>query len=410
MPISEKQKMILAFPYTKKYQSLICDGAVRTGKTSIMTIAFIDWAMREFDQTNFAICGKTVGSAIKNIVVPYMALSYAKKRYRLHFTRSDNKLVVSRGRRKNVFYIYGGKDESSYMLIQGITLAGVLFDEVALMTRSFVEQALARCLSHKDRRYFFNCNPGPPNHWFYVEWIKEHEKHRALHLHFLMPDNPILDKDTIREAEAMYSGVFYQRYVLGEWVQAEGLIYPNYKTAIVPTATLPFTEYQISIDYGIHNPTCFGLFGRSGGKWYMLKEYYHSGRESHEPKTDAEYYDELVRFAEGHNVRRVIVDPSASSFITLVRKSGRFPVKEADNAVLDGIRNTSTAMSTGKLFVMDCCKHMIEEFGLYAWDAKSTDDRPIKANDHMCDLLRYFVQTTSAAPQAKARGVKPTGW
>ena len=228
MPISEKQKMILAFPYTKKYQSLICDGAVRTGKTSIMTIAFIDWAMREFDQTNFAICGKTVGSAIKNIVVPYMALSYAKKRYRLHFTRSDNKLVVSRGRRKNVFYIYGGKDESSYMLIQGITLAGVLFDEVALMTRSFVEQALARCLSHKDRRYFFNCNPGPPNHWFYVEWIKEHEKHRALHLHFLMPDNPILDADTIREAEAMYSGVFYQRYVLGEWVQAEGLIYRQF--------------------------------------------------------------------------------------------------------------------------------------------------------------------------------------
>ena len=142
--IGEKQTKILAFPYSK-YDALICDGAIRSGKTSIMTVSFVDWAMREFNNCNFAICGKTVGSAIKNIISPYIALTYTKSKYNAMFTRSDNRMVVTKGNRSNTFYVYGGKDESSYMLIQGITLAGVLLDEVALMTRSFVEQALARC-------------------------------------------------------------------------------------------------------------------------------------------------------------------------------------------------------------------------------------------------------------------------
>ena len=200
MGISPKQKQILAFSYTKNYQALICDGSVRSGKTSIMTVAFVDWAMREFNNTNFIIGGKTVGSAIKNIVAPYMALHYSQERYKIHFTRSDNKMIVRDGHIVNTFYIYGGKDESSYMLVQGITAAGAFLDEVALHTRSFVEQVLARCLSYKNRRYWFNCNPDNPNHWFYEEWILQPEKHRALHLHFLMTDNPILDEDTVAEA------------------------------------------------------------------------------------------------------------------------------------------------------------------------------------------------------------------
>ena len=401
MGISPKQKKILAFSYTKKYQALICDGAVRSGKTSLMTVAFVDWAMREFDNTNFAICGKTVGSAIKNIIVPYMALGYAQQKYSIHFTRADNKMIVRQGTRENVFYVYGGKDESSYMLIQGITLAGVLLDEVALMTRSFVEQSLARCLSFKNRRYWFNCNPENPSHWFYTEWIQKPEEHRALHLHFLMSDNPMLDDETLREAERTWSGVFYQRYVLGLWTLAEGLIYPHFSQAVVPTKERDYTQYQAACDYGIHNPTCFGLFGLSGGVWYMVKEYYHSGRDTKQPKTDDEYYRDLEAFVGDVPVRRVIIDPSASSFITLINRKNRFTTVRADNAVIDGIRNTATALNNGVVKINDCCSHTQAEFKVYAWDEKAVEDKPIKESDHCMDLLRYFIQTNRLAVPAK---------
>ena len=391
MAISEKQMKILAFSYTTKYQSLICDGAVRSGKTSIMTIAFIDWAMREFNNTNFAICGKTVGSAIKNIIVPYMSTAYSRK-YNVNFTRSDNKMTVQYGSRINTFYIYGGKDESSYMLIQGITLGGVLLDEVALMTRSFVEQALARCSINKSR-FWFNCNPENPEHWFREEWILKVEQKKALHLHFAMTDNPSLSQEILERYENMYSGVFYERYVKGCWVVAEGLIYPDYKDAIVPTVDRKYTEYQISIDYGIQNPFAMGLYGLCGGVWYKVKEYHHSGRETHKQKTDGEYYEDLEKFAGDLPIRRIIIDPSASSFITLIRRKNVYVAVEAKNAVLDGIRNTASAMKQGKLKINDCCIESIKEADVYAWDEKATEDTPIKESDHHCDEMRYFVQT-----------------
>lgn len=398
MPISHKQKQILAFPYTKKYQALICDGAVRSGKTSIMTVSFVDWAMREFNNANFAICGKTVGSAIKNIVTPYMALTYHKDKYGISFNRADNKMTVRQGNKTNVFYIYGGKDESSYMLIQGITLAGVLLDEVALMSRSFVEQALARC-SMDGARFWFNCNPDNPQHWFYTEWIQQSKKHKALHLHFLMTDNPSLSQDTLDRYENTYSGVFYDRYVRGMWIVAEGLVFPmfNKDFHVVKTEPRPYEKYYISMDYGIQNATAMGLWGLSNGVWYMVKEYYHSGRETNAQKTDDEYYTELVKLAGNLKIQRVIVDPSAASFITLVRRKGKFGVQQANNSVLDGIRETATALKQGKIKFNDCCTHMIREFGLYSWDAKSTEDKPIKDNDHMCDQCRYLVKTLGIA-------------
>ena len=167
--ISDKQKKILAFPYSK-YDALICDGAVRSGKTSVMMVAFTDWAMREFNGQRFGVCGKTVDSAVKNIIVPYIAMAYAKERYTMRWRRADKVLEISRGAVKNYFEVFGGKDESSFALIQGRTLAGVLLDEAVLMPRSFVEQALTRC-SVDGAKLWFSCNPGSPQHWFYTDWI-----------------------------------------------------------------------------------------------------------------------------------------------------------------------------------------------------------------------------------------------
>ena len=391
--ISPKQWEILKFPFRKDYNALICDGAVRSGKTSFTTIAFIDWAMREFDKTNFAICGRSFESVVRNVIMPYMALTYHRNKYFIKWVRSTGRLTVRSAVRENTFLVFGGGDESKFALIQGLTAAGILFDEVALQVQSFVEEALARCLTFENRKYWFNCNPQSPEHWFYKEWIQQPEKHKALYLHFTMHDNPILTDEVREQAANDFSGVFYERKVLGLWVLAEGLIYPHYKDAIVKTEDRAYTEYQISADYGISNPMAFALFGYCDGVWYMVDEYYHSGRDTNQQKIDEDYLQDLKKFVGAAKISRVIVDPSALSFINLLRRSG-WMIKRADNDVLNGISDTATALKTGKMKINDRCRNALKEFSLYSWDNKAKgEDRPIKEHDHIMDSLRYFVYT-----------------
>ena len=388
--VSEKQAQILDFVVSDGLY-LICDGAVRSGKTVFMSSAFLIWAMEYYDRTNFAICGKTVQSAERNVLKPLQENESLP--YTMSYKVSTKVLTVRCGAKENYFYIFGGKDESSYMLIQGITLAGVLFDEVALMPRSFVEQALSRAISFEHPKYWFNCNPESPNHYFYKEWI-ENPKDGTTHLHFLLEDNPILTEQMIERTKAMYSGVFYDRYIRGLWVIAEGIIYPMFgKDTIVPTIERKYSRYVISMDYGIQNPTAMLLWGFCDGVWYQVEEFYHSGRETSQQKTDQDYYDDLERLAGDRYIDCLIIDPSATSFIALVKQKRRFRVRRAANDVIDGIQKTASAIQQGKIKVNDCCKRTIKEYGLYSWDQKADEDRPIKDNDHAMDATRYFVNT-----------------
>lgn len=394
MPISDKQKKVLAFSYTNNYQAIICDGSIRAGKSSIMTIAFVDWAMREFNNTSFAICGKTVRSAERNIVMPYIALTYVKEKYSVKYNVSSCRMTVSYGYKTNTFHLFGGNDNSSYMLIQGITLAGVLLDEVALMAQSFVEEAIGRCLTYPNRRYWFNCNPDSPEHWFYKEWIMQTKKHKAMHLHFLMTDNPALTEETIRQAQKDFSGVFYDRKVLGKWVIAEGLIYPMFdrNVHVIGDDKLPKSgEYFVSIDYGIQNPFSAGLWCLSGNIAYRIREYYHDGREKGQ-RTDEEHADAVIDLTKGLFVRYFVVDPSASSFIACMRRR-RLSIALADNKVIPGISNVASALKQNRIYYHESCKDIIREKGLYSWDEKAREDRPIKESDHACDDERYFVRT-----------------
>lgn len=390
MPISAKQRQIMAFPFTK-YDALICDGSIRSGKTAIMFLTFVDDAMRRFNNQRFAVCGKTVDSTVKNIITPYLGLVYAKERYRLQWRRSDKLLIVSTAERTNYFEVFGGKDESSFMLIQGRTLAGVLLDEVALQPRSFVEQALARC-SVQGSKFWFNCNPESPQHWFYREWVQQPQRHKALRLHFELDDNPALSPEIKERYKTTYTGVFFQRYILGLWVVAEGLVYDffgeNQITDEVPTGA----EYYISVDYGTLNPFSAGLWSVNGGKAVRIKEYYYSGRDSSVLKTDEEYCDAIEELAEGFDIARVIVDPSAASFITALRRRG-FRVQQAKNEVMDGIHRTAVYLRDGNIKIHRSCADSIREFGLYRWDEKATEDRVIKENDHAMDDIRYFCNT-----------------
>lgn len=389
--ISEKQKKILAFPYTK-FNALICDGAVRSGKTSIMMVAFVDWAMREFDGCRFGICGKTVDSACKNIIEPYKQMHYAKERYSIRWKRSEKVLVVRRGKRVNVFEVFGGKDESSASLIQGRTLAGVLLDEVVLMPQSFVLQALARC-SINGSRVWFSCNPESPEHWFYKEWICKAKEKNTLYIHFSMTDNPSLSEETLAKYQTYYTGVFYYRYVEGLWCVAEGLVYDFFGEGQITDEDPVAGEYYISVDYGTMNPFSAGLWCWDGKVATRIREYYYSGREEKAQKTDEEYCNELERLAGDLKIRKVVVDPSAASLITAIRRRKKFKVLNAKNDVINGIVTTARLLKTGKARIHRRCEDCRREFELYRWDEKQTTDKVIKENDHAMDDTRYFCAT-----------------
>lgn len=392
MPISSKQRKILAFPHTK-YDALICDGAIRSGKTSFMAVAFIDDAMHRYKNQRFGICGTTVDSTIKNVIVPYMGLTYANKKYKLNWKTKDKVLEVRRGAVVNYFEVFGGKDEASYKLIQGRTLAGVLLDEVALQPRSFVEQALGRC-SVTGSRFWFSCNPAAPTHWFKLEWIDRLSEKNAYHIHFFLDDNPALDDKIKNRYKSMFTGIFYRRYILGEWCLAEGLIYDFGEGNI--TDDIPEgAEYYISIDYGTLNPFSAGLWAVRGAKAVRIKEYYYSGRQKNRQLTDEEYCDAVEALADGYNIQKIVVDPSAASFITALRKRG-FSVLHAKNDVLDGIRKTAVMLQGGNIMIHRSCTDAIREFGLYRWDEKATEDTVIKDNDHAMDDIRYFCNTIMA--------------
>lgn len=293
----------------------------------------------------------------------------------------------------NRFYLFGGKDEGSAALIQGMTLAGVLLDEVTLMPRSFVEQALARC-SLEGSKLWFNCNPEHPMHWFHEEWIKKKEEKNCLYLHFTMRDNPSLTQSIIRRYERLYSGAFYERFVLGKWVAAQGCVYPMFSFE-KHVSDPPFdpSEFYVSCDYGTVNPSSFGLWGRCGKRWYRIGEYYFDSRTQGRQKTDSEHYEALCELAGERKIKAVIVDPSAASFIECIRRDGRFSVIPAKNDVIDGIRRVSDCLKDGTLMFSPECRDTIREFGLYRWEENSAKDSVRKENDHAMDDIRYFVST-----------------
>lgn len=374
---------------------IIADGAIRSGKTVSMSLSYVLWAMESFDGQNFGMCGKTIGSFRRNVLF-WLKLMLVSRGYRVTDQRADNLLVVQRGDVANYFYIFGGKDERSQDLIQGITLAGCFFDEVALMPQSFVNQATGRC-SVDGSKYWFNCNPDGPFHWFKMEWIDKKVDKNILYLHFTMDDNLSLSERVKERYRKMYSGVFYERYILGKWKVAEGVIYSMFDTVkhlkeIVDDLQ---GEYYVSIDYGTQNATVFLLWLKTKEMSYCLKEYYYSGREEGIQKTDSEFADDLEDFTKDYKIRRVIVDPSAASFIAELKKR-KFNIKKAKNDVLDGIRFTASLLSECKIFFSKKCTNTIKEFNSYVWDEKAAnrgEDKPVKENDHAMDAVRYYCYT-----------------
>ena len=391
---SKRQMVALTWwnrPGLQHYEGIICDGAIRSGKTLSMVTGFFLWSMTSYREQAFALCGRTVGALRRNIIDHLR--TWLGDGFVIRESRSENKLVVTDGKgRRNTYYLFGGQDESSYKLIQGITLAGVLLDEAALMPRSFVEQACARC-SVTGSKLWFNCNPEGPEHWLYKQWIQKAKEKHLLRLHFTMADNPALDPTIRQRYEKMYTGVFYQRYILGQWCMAEGLVYDFRPDKHITRDVPQYGRYYISVDYGTQNPFSAGLWCVSGGKAVRIREFYHSGRDSGKQCTDEEYHKELVKLAGDLPVEWVVVDPSAASFIATLRAHGVFSVRKARNEVLDGIRLVASLLQEGILQFTPECKDSIREFSLYRWEEQGETDRVCKENDHAMDDIRYFCAT-----------------
>lgn len=403
-PFSQKQRKVLNWwcegSPVRDYDGVIADGAIRSGKTVSMSLSFVLWAMSSFKGQNFAMCGKTIGSFRRNVLF-WLKLMLKSRGYAVTDHRADNLVVVSRGDTENYFYIFGGKDERSQDLIQGITLAGVFFDEVALMPESFVNQATGRC-SVDGSKFWFNCNPDGPYHWFKQNWIDRRKEKHLIYLHFTMDDNLSLSEAVKQRYRGMYSGVFYKRYIQGLWCMAEGIIYDMFsedhhvrKLKDFAGQLIGHNRY-VSCDYGTQNATVFLLWEKGlDGVWYCTREYYYSGRDTGKQKTDSQYADDLEKWLNGTRIRGIIVDPAAASFIAELRKRG-YKVVKAKNDVEDGIRLVSTLLNLGKIVFEEGCVNTRKEFASYIWDEKAAEhgeDKPVKQFDHAMDALRYFCYT-----------------
>ncbi len=396
-PFSVKQKKVLTWwckdSSVKDKDGIVADGAIRSGKTLCMSLSFVLWAMSTFNQQNLGMAGKTIGSFRRNVLF-WLKLMLKSRKYHVIDHRTDNMLEVSKNGVINYFYIFGGKDERSQDLIQGITLAGMFFDEVALMPESFVNQATGRC-SVDGSKYWFNCNPDNPRHWFKLNWIDKAKEKNLVYLHFTMDDNLSLSLKIKQRYRSMYVGVFFKRFIEGIWCVADGLVYSMFdEDKHVIHGECPYSPmHHVSIDYGTVNPFSAGIWGFDGKRAIRERELYYNGREKGVRLDDETYYQKLKELIGETPIEYIIIDPSAASFIEVIKKHGEYMVKGAKNDVLDGIRVTTTFLNTGRLFVHESCTNTIEEFGLYSWDEESGDDKVIKENDHAMDDTRYYCNT-----------------
>lgn len=410
-PFSVRQKRILTWWHddspVKDYDGIIADGSIRSGKTLPMSVSFVLWAMERFNGEAFGLCGKTIGAFRRN-VLRYMKQTLPPEGYRLTEYRNENKVVVSYAGRENEFYLFGGRDERSQDLVQGVTLAGALFDEVALMPESFVNQVVGRC-SVDGAKLWFNCNPEYPAHWFRQEWILKHDEKRLLYLHFTMEDNLSLS-DRIRERyRSYYTGVFYKRFILGLWTAAEGVIYQDFADDPEPfilDIAPHIVSASIGVDFGgtksAHAFVCVG-FTAGYKSIVVLDEYYHDnmkdGRLS--PAQLDEAFVSFVREQKSkYQITGIYCDSAEQTLIqgfqiaALKAHIGAPICNAIKGEINERIAFYNAIMSQKRFFVMRKCKAVIAALqeAVYADDQKDKRLDNGTTNVDSLDALEYSTE------------------
>lgn len=333
--------------------------------------------------------GNTRETLRRNILIPMQNIYGTQRVSKIH---SDNSCDMF----GEQVFILGADNVAHVDRIRGSSIKYCYGDEVTTWNKDTFNMLKSRM----DKEYSVfdgTCNPDSPAHWFKEFLDSDADIYQQ---HYSIFDNPFLPKVVIDNLCKEYAGtIYYDRYILGLWALAEGLIYQNYKNAIEEVPEGEPSEICVSIDYGTMNPFAALLWGKYDRTWYGKREYYWNGREKHQ-KTDQEYGEdieswlspEIEKLNFGEKIP-VIIDPSAASFIALLRKKSWAKVIPADNDVLDGIRETATAMQIGAIKMSPLLVNWKKEAESYVWDDKSSEDRPKKENDHLMDAKRYFVKT-----------------
>lgn len=383
---SQKQLDVLQFPYnTDNYEAVIADGAIRSGKSAVMMIAYVLWAMSNFNEQNFIIGGRTVGTVQRNIIKPLMRIKYMKEHFKIHYAPSRGYMEIRRGTKVNYFYIFGGINEKSQDVVQGGTMAGMFLDEVALMPRSFVEQCVARC-SEEEALLWFNCNPEHPEHWFKQEWIDKREEKKVLYLHFTMEDNPSLSERVKERYRRRYSGVFFQRYILGLWTKAEGIIYTRFADdpekflidEVPKDWRLDFID--VGIDFGgTKSKTAFVCKGVYNGyrDLVILESMELEGNYTME-ELGASYQEFESRIKnEFKYYFNAYCDNAEPILIRTLKGYARHSaVREAmKSSVFGRIKFTDNMMSIGRFWVRRRASHVTNSLKVAVWDAKKPNER-----------------------------------
>lgn len=404
---SEKQKQLLRLFKQKKLRRInILHGSVRSGKTWISLVLWAFWMLTMPKDAAYLMVAKTLTSLRRNCL-DLLETLVGKSNFSYSLAA---KQAVLFGR---TVYLEGVNDARAESKIRGMTLQGAYCDELTLFTQDFFTMLLSR-LSMPEAKLFGTTNPDSPNHWLKSEYLDRSQELDLMEMRFTIDDNEFLDPEYVRQLKREYTGVFYERFILGNWVIAEGLVYPMFSEKEHVVHVLPECcahpekgqgEYYISVDYGTKNPFSAGLWCVSGGGATRIAEYYYDGRKSKKPRTDEEHYaalEKLIRHevwnsgrrtVESYPIQCVVIDPSAASMIECIRRHGSFSVRAAKNDVIPGIGITGSLLAAGKLKIHADCKDCIREFGIYSWDEKAKGDQVIKENDHAMDDTRYFCYT-----------------
>jgi len=382
--------MVLQLPKDKQrdfilnsnYRINAAHGAIRSGKSVGATIKMIHEIITA-PPGNILFVGKTLNSLKRNVLND-IAMWVGRENFKLRMIQKEAEIY---GR---TVWLEGANDDASYQKIQGETLVRALGEEITTWPESFFKMMMSR-LSEDDARAYLTMNPGPPSHWFKKQYLDRESDLNMKSWHFTLEDNPYLSEQYVIDIKKEYTGLWYERYIEGKWVLADGTIYSNFNKNIHCIDKIPDGKWQslyIGCDYGQTHPTAFLKAVKIGDTYYITDEYKESD------KLNTTLSSDLKSFIGGKYPRSILVDPSAKSFKNQLIADDFKRVKNANNTVNDGLAKIANAFETGKLVIVQPrCPQLIEEIGGYVWDSKASergDEKPIKENDDLLDCLRYI--------------------
>lgn len=392
-------KQLRSVAESQRHRLSIWSGAVRSGKTIASLLAFVIALAAAPNTGLIIICGRSLQTIERNILDPLAdpALFGPLARHVIHTRGATTAVILGR-----TVHLIGASDARAEGRIRGATVYLAYADEITLMPEGFFNQLLAR-LSVPGARLLGTTNPDGPGHWLRKKFLLRADSLDLGSWHFTLDDNPALDPAYVAALKAEYVGLWYRRFILGEWCLAEGVVYDMWEPdRHVVTELPPIHRWlAVGVDHGTVNPFAAILLGLgSDGVLYAAAEWRHESRTTRRQMTDAEYSAAVRAWLAEQQVRPeyVVVDPSAASFIEQMHRDGVTPYG-ADNAVMDGIRTVSSLLGADRLRIHASCRGLISEFSAYAWDEKAAeagDDKPVKAEDHSLDALRYSIRTTEA--------------